>query len=249
VPDPFTGERMYRTGDLGRLLPSGDIEFLGRRDHQLKIRGLRVETGEIEHRLREYPGIAAAIVCPEQQQGETTLHAYLITGRPFELTVQKLRTWLSDSLPDYMIPAAFSTLPVLPLLSSGKADRKALAERAVPLASGLSHVEPRNDTEAEVAAIWRRTLGLQKVGIDDAFFEIGGSSLSVLKVLAGLTVKFGQDIPLPVLFEHTTIRGLGRWLDGEFAETDALAAVDSQAEESASMAAQSLRAFGAGNDV
>ncbi|UFZ04088.1 amino acid adenylation domain-containing protein [Bradyrhizobium ontarionense] len=249
VPNPLDGERVYRTGDQARLLPSGEIEFLGRRDHQLKIRGLRVETGEIEHRLREHPGIAAAVVCPEQRRGETILQAYVVTGGQPDLTEQTLRTWLANSLPDYMIPSSFSVLPTLPLLSSGKVDRKALAERAKPLSRAVSHVAPRDRTEAEVAAIWCRTLQVEQVGIDDPFFEIGGSSLSVLTILAGLIQTFGHDIPLAALFEHTTVRKQARWLDGEFAATEVLATIDSRADEAASIVTESLKAFEAGSDV
>ena len=243
VPDPLTPGRIYRTGDLAQLLPNGEMAFLGRRDNQLKIRGLRVETGEIEHRLREHPGIRAAAVCPEQRQSETTLQAYLVLENLCEVTTQALRDWLSERLPDYMTPAAFFVVPDLPLLPSGKLDRGALAERAVPLPSGFSYVPPRDRTEAEIAAVWGRILGLDRIGIDDSFFEIGGSSLTVLKVAANLSTKLEREIPVAILFEHTTIRTLARWLSGATSQAAELAAVDREAAESADIVRDSMAAF------
>ncbi|MFL6196133.1 MAG: amino acid adenylation domain-containing protein [Thermoanaerobaculia bacterium] len=194
MPDPFAGEpgeRLYRTGDLARHLPGGRLEVLGRLDHQVKVRGFRIELGEIEAVLAAQPGVRAAIVLAREER----LVAYLVGDAPAEA----LRQGLRDQLPDYMVPAAFVTLPALPLTPNGKVDRKALpAPDGQAQAEG--YVAPRTPVEEVVAGIWAEVLGLERVGVADHFFALGGHSLLATRVMSRLRAALGVEVPLRDLF-------------------------------------------------
>jgi amino acid adenylation domain-containing protein len=208
VPDPLgDGRRLYRTGDLARRLPSGEIEFLGRFDHQVKIRGVRIETGEVEAALAVLPGVEAcvAVARPANPSGEMRLVAYAVPkpGRLLDATV--LRRLLEISLPAYMMPSVLVVLPALPLDLNGKVDRRALPE---PAASGRAEpASPRTPLEEEVARVWSEVLGVGRVGIEESFWDLGGHSLLATRALARLADTFGVDIPLQALFLAPTLGG------------------------------------------
>ncbi|MCW3816663.1 amino acid adenylation domain-containing protein [Micromonospora sp. DR5-3] len=230
VPDPFSGEpgaRLYRTGDLARWVlapgtddlarPAGVIEFLGRIDHQVKLRGLRIELGEIESALREQPGVTeAAVIVREDSPGDKRLTAYLVG--PAEHAA--LKTALKDTLPEYMVPAAFVTLDALPLTPNGKLDRKALPAPVVTREASVALVEPRDDTERTLAAIWSEVLGVDALGIDDDFFDLGGHSMLATQVVAKIRKAElgGRPVGVMDLFQQRTIRDLAAFISGGAAE-------------------------------
>ncbi|AYN43151.1 amino acid adenylation domain-containing protein [Streptomyces dangxiongensis] len=214
VPDPFAaepGRRLYRTGDLARHRPDGTIEFLGRIDHQVKVRGLRIELGEIEAALARHPALQEAVVtAPQTAPGERRLAAYLVArpGSPMP-DVAELRGHLRALLPEYMIPSAWVPLDAFPLTASKKIDRKALPDASTALAGGArDHVAPRDPAEEAVAAIWSEVLGVERIGVQDDFFALGGHSLLATRVLARLRETFAVELPLRLLFEATTVARL-----------------------------------------
>jgi amino acid adenylation domain-containing protein len=210
VPDPFApGALMYLTGDLARYLPDGRIQHLGRLDYQIKIRGFRVEPGEIEAALAASPDVAAAVVLArEQTPGDTRLVAYIVpkgaTPSPSEL-----RRRLRAALPEHMVPSIFVALDALPLSTNGKLDRGALpAPRPAADDRSTSSAAPRTAVERQVAVIWSRTLGVDRVGVNDDFFELGGHSLLALSLLIEVERELGVAVPLASLFETFTVAGL-----------------------------------------
>jgi amino acid adenylation domain-containing protein len=208
VCNPFiAGGRMYRTGDLARWLPDGNIEYLGRIDHQVKIRGFRIELGEIENRLVKHEAIKEAVViAKEDGNGAKYLCAYLVAGR--ELTVKELREYLGQELPEYMVPSYFVQLDRLPLTPNGKIDRKALPQPEGNIQTGVEYVAPSNATEEKLAKIWREVLGLEKIGINDSFFDIGGNSLKIVKLKAEIDKICSNIITISDLFSFSTISKL-----------------------------------------
>jgi acyl-CoA synthetase (AMP-forming)/AMP-acid ligase II/acyl carrier protein len=212
VPDPWTdepGARLYRTGDLVRWLPSGDLEFLGRIDDQVKVRGYRVELREIEANLGLHPAVAAAVVVArEDAPGDRRLAAYVVP-RNGDVAAAELRAFLRERLPDYLVPAAFVTLESLPATPSGKVDRRALPapERLRPESDG-AYVAPRTAAEETIAAIWGEVLGLDRVSVADNFFNLGGHSLLLPQVMHRLRSAFQMEIPLRTLFDEPTVEGL-----------------------------------------
>jgi len=213
IPHPFKqGERLYQTGDLARWFPDGNIEFLGRIDHQLKVRGYRIEAGEIEEALLAHDTIQTAVVIGYNQNGQgTELVAYLVPNSNAVLpTIEDLRSHLAQSLPDYMIPAYFVELETLPLTTSGKVNRKALPEpQTAQIALGTTYVAPRNEMEATLADIWQTLLNREKVGIHDNFFEIGGHSLRAIRLVSLVQQSLNVAIKLSDVFTHPTIAALG----------------------------------------
>jgi amino acid adenylation domain-containing protein len=216
VPDPFEpGGRLYHTGDLARLQPSGLLEYLGRTDHQVKIRGFRIELMEIEAVLRRAGGLEeVAVVLGEDGVGEKRLVACLVA--PEQRPAADLRAFLRGELPDFMVPAVFVYLDELPRTPSGKVDRAALA-RLRPGADGAGRereiVAPRTETERTLAAIFARTLGLEKVGVRDNFFELGGHSLLATRAVSRIREELGVELPLRALFESTDLEALARNID------------------------------------
>ncbi|WBC08628.1 non-ribosomal peptide synthetase/MFS transporter [Micromonospora sp. WMMA1947] len=224
VPDPFSAEpgaRLYRTGDLARWVVGPDgagvIEFLGRIDHQVKLRGLRIELGEIESALRDQPGVTeATVIVREDSPGDKRLTAYLVG----EAEHAALKTALKDTLPEYMVPAAFVTLDALPLTPNGKLDRKALPAPVVTREASVELVEPRDDTERALAAIWSEVLGVDTLGIDDDFFDLGGHSMLATQVVARIRKAElgGRAVGVMDLFQQRTIRDLAAFISGDAAQ-------------------------------
>jgi amino acid adenylation domain-containing protein len=221
IPHPFAsvpGARLYRTGDLGRRLPGGNLEFLGRGDQQVKVRGYRIELGEIETVLAEHPAAAAAVVTVrEDRPGQKQLVAYLATGpeRPAGL-LEDLRAFLRRRLPDYMQPGTFVFLAAMPLTPNGKVDRAALpAPQGERPDLRAEYVPPGDETEIAVAAVWQEVLGLERVGLHDNFFDLGGHSLLLIQIHDRLRERFGRDLPIVELFKHPTVGSLARHLSEE----------------------------------
>ncbi|HEY0014879.1 MAG TPA: amino acid adenylation domain-containing protein, partial [Longimicrobium sp.] len=210
LPDPFGGEpgaRLYRTGDLGRWLPDGTIEFMGRGDAQVKVRGFRVELGEIEARLAEHAAVHEVVVVARAREGEAgdpRLVAYY-TGE--QAGAAALRAYLAERLPEYMIPAEFVFLDALPVNPNGKLDRKALPEPEYASAEE-SCLAPRTPVEEVLAGIWAEVLGLERVGVEESFFERGGHSLLATRVVSRVREVFGVELPLRALFEGPTVAEL-----------------------------------------
>jgi enterobactin synthetase component F len=215
IASPFVeGDRLYGTGDLGRYLPDGNIEFLGRNDHQVKIRGFRIELGEIEARLAEQPGVREAVVMAlEDESGNKQLVAYVVPGSG-ALVVADLRTQLSRFLPEYMVPAAWVFLDALPLNPNGKIDRKALPAPELSRDSlGIDYVAPRNATEELLAGIWAEVLKIERIGVHDNFFDVGGHSLLAVKLLAKISAELRVVLPQQLIFHAQTIEAMAREMD------------------------------------
>ncbi|ASF27576.1 peptide synthetase [Bacillus amyloliquefaciens] len=214
VKHPFKeGERMYKTGDLARWLPNGDIEFIGRIDHQVKIRGQRIELGEIEHQLQSHDQVQECIVLAvDQGAGDKLLCAYFVGLR--EISSRELREHTAKDLPAYMIPAVFIQMDELPLTGNGKIDRRALPMPDVTAANAVSYTAPRNETEQKLTDIWAEVLQMERVGIHDQFFEIGGHSLAGMKLLALIQQTFGVRLTLKDLFTSPTAAGLAQLIAG-----------------------------------
>ena len=213
VADLFSadpGARMYRTGDLGRYRPDGNIEYFGRRDSQMKLRGYRIEPGEIETWLARNPNVReAAVMAENSTSGETQLVAYVVSNGADASTVSDLRNFLKQQLPEYMVPSRIVFLDALPFQPNGKLDRNALLGKEQSGADlKATFVAPRNAVEEEIARIWTEILGLEKVGIKDDFFELGGHSLLATQVFSRILKVYGVALTLRMLFEKPTIEEL-----------------------------------------
>ena len=218
VTDPFTeesGTRMYRTGDLVKRLPDGTLEFLGRLDHQVKIRGHRIELGEIEVALERHPSILrCAVVAAEDAHGDQRLVGYVIPAAGSVLPAAELRRLAGETLPAYMIPTAFVSVVSFPLTPSGKLDRKALPPVDVSaLAIDSAPVAPRTPTEEVVARIWCEMLNRRQVGVRDNFFELGGHSILAVRVIGRINQILKVHLNVPVFFQNPTIEGLAGALE------------------------------------
>ncbi|HEU4880913.1 MAG TPA: thioesterase domain-containing protein, partial [Longimicrobium sp.] len=222
LPDPFAanpGARMYRTGDRARWLGDGTLEYLGRTDFQVKVRGFRIEPGEIEAALKQHPSVADAVVVALGEDRDARLVAYLTAREGAAGPADaELRERLAASMPEYMIPSAFVPLDEIPLTPSGKVDRRALPEPDAPAAGG--YVVPRDVTELEVARIWGEALGVPRVGAADDFFRMGGHSLLALRMMARIRERFGRELPLATLFRHPTVAAFAEALRREGADAD-----------------------------
>jgi acyl carrier protein len=218
IRNPFSeksGGRLYKTGDLARYHPDGNIEFLGRLDHQVKIRGFRIELGEVEVVLSQHPAVRGSIaVVREDAPGHKRLVAYIVPNEEKTPTVNDLRIFLKQRLPEYMIPAAFVILDALPLTPNGKVDRRVLPEpvQARPELESM-FVAPQTEDEKTVAEIWAEVLGLERVGVYDNFFELGGHSLLAMQVIYRLEGSFQMEFPLRNLFEIPTVAGLAKHIE------------------------------------
>ncbi|MDY7096394.1 MAG: condensation domain-containing protein, partial [Acidobacteriota bacterium] len=216
VPDPLggrEGERLYRTGDLARFRADGRVDFLGRRDHQVKVRGYRIELGEIEAALGRQPGVSEALVLALPAPGGSRLVGYL--GCPRERAeISAVRAALRQSLPDYMVPTAFVVLESLPRTANGKIDRKTLAQLApeAETQDGSRGRAPRGPLEELVAAAYEELLGASEVRAEDDFFALGGHSLLATRLVARLRTASGVDLPLDRLFEASTVAEVARAL-------------------------------------
>ncbi|MFG1690523.1 amino acid adenylation domain-containing protein, partial [Nonomuraea sp. NPDC049269] len=223
VADPHAGDgsRLYRTGDLVAWRPDGQLDFLGRTDHQVKIRGHRIEPGEIQHALTGHPHVAAALVTNHDTTGgeagtDRRLVAYLVPADPADgiPATDDLRAYLAAGLPDYMIPSVFIELAAFPLSPNGKIDRAALPvpDGSRPELVG-GYLAPVTTTEQLLAGIWADLLGLDQVGVRDNFFDLGGHSLLATQTITRIRSIFGTDLALAELFDHPTVNGLATLID------------------------------------
>ncbi|WP_158806525.1 non-ribosomal peptide synthetase, partial [Streptomyces sp. NRRL WC-3774] len=219
VADPFAadGSRMYRSGDRARRLPDGQLEFVGRADNQVKVRGFRIEPGEIETVLADHPGVRTAVVTAHGSGTDRKLVAYLVPADMAEgmPPVAELRAHVADHLPKFMIPAVFTEMAGMPMTRSGKIDRAALPEPdAARTDSAHTYVAPRTDVERFVAEAWAEVLGVERVGVDDNFFDLGGDSISSIRVVARVR-EHGVHVTAAQLFDHQTVAGLASVATGE----------------------------------
>jgi len=227
VPHPWgaPGERLYRTGDLARRRADGLLEYVGRRDQQVKLRGLRIELGEIEAQLHAQPTVREAAVAVLQGPHGPYLQGYLVAteaGRAGEGWFAELRDALRRVLPDYMVPVQWLLLDRLPRNANGKLDRRALPTPSVEGASTRVQVEPANELERDLARIWAEVLKLERVGVTDNFFELGGHSLLATQIASRVQQNLRRTVPLRAMFECNTVRALAEYL-----ERDGTAALDS----------------------
>jgi amino acid adenylation domain-containing protein len=210
VPNPFStkpGERLYKTGDLARFLTDGNIEYAGRNDFQVKIRGYRIELGEIELALAQHPDVREVIVLARDKR----LTAYVVLNEAATATAQQLKEFLKQRLPEYMLPPSFVELDALPLTTAGKVDRNALRIDQIGDQIGFeteeNYLAPRTALEQVLAGIFAEILSLEKVGVNDSFFDLGGHSLLATQVLSRVREAFQLAVPLRKLFETPTVAG------------------------------------------
>ncbi|MGZ5444484.1 MAG: amino acid adenylation domain-containing protein, partial [Thermoanaerobaculia bacterium] len=241
VPNPFVpGARMYKTGDLACWMDDGNIQYLGRIDTQVKIRGLRVEIGEIEARLNEHPGVRDSAVIAHGDGADKRLIAFY---RAHETTAEELvqlpndglRAHLSRTLPDYMVPAAFVSVATIPLSSNGKVDRRALARMDVTPVPASAYVAPRDATERQLVEIWAEVLNLpaESIGVDDNFFELGGHSLRAAQLIAKMRSRLNVEVPLKAFFDGGSVAQMTSFIrTAETSDTPAITLIDRSRFES-----------------
>lgn len=215
VKNPFKPDmKLYRTGDLAKWREDGNIEYLGRLDFQVKIRGLRIELGEIEKSILLHSAVKECIVTAwEKQPGDFHLAAYVVCEKESSIEAAALQSFLERTLPEYMVPRIFVFLEAMPLSPNGKADRKALPKPVFE--KKKEYVAPRNNAESMIASIWKEELGLDTIGINDNFFEVGGHSLLLTRVHSRLSKQFEREFSLIELFTHSTISSLARYIAGD----------------------------------
>jgi amino acid adenylation domain-containing protein len=218
ISDPFhaePGARLYKTGDLVRFLPDGNIEFLGRIDHQINIRGFRIELGEIEFTIARHPAIRElAVIAREDVPGDKRLIAYFVAGNPPADLIDQLRSLARARLPEYMVPAHFVSLDALPHTRNGKVDRKALpAPSARDVAPRLRAATPRTPTEEMVVSAFRDVLEREDFGVFDSFFDLGGHSLTAMRLMSKVRLASGIDLPIRNLFERPSVAALAEAID------------------------------------
>ena len=216
IPHPYSqsaGERVYRTGDLARYRADGNIEFLGRVDEQVKIRGFRIEVGEVEAVLAKHAGVReSVVVAREDERGRTCLVAYVVANNGHLLTAE-LRSYMKQRLPEYMLPSAIVQLEVFPLTPNGKLDRKALpAPDGTGSEPDAPYVAPRSELERLIADVWREELGVERVGVRDNFFNLGGHSLLLIRVNNRLREALRMELPVVELFKYPTVSALAEHL-------------------------------------
>ncbi len=225
VPNVFwhnpliNGERMYKTGDLARWLPDGNIEFLGRVDNQVKIRGFRIELGEIENHLLKHQQVKeVAVIDKTRTDGTKYLCAYIVSKK--EMSVIELREFLGRDLPEYMIPFHFVSLESMPFTSNGKIDRKALPEVEDNIHLGENFVEPVNETEERLAKIWAKVLGIEKIGVTNKFFEVGGDSIKIIRLNSLINQEFNSELNVTDLFNYSTIRQIAKFFSTDHSKRE-----------------------------
>ena len=207
IPDPFSAEpgaRLYKSGDVARYLPTGEIDCLGRRDHQIKLRGFRIELGEIEEVLSAHPEVVeAAVVVHQAESGDKRLMAFIVPANRNEFAPDKMRAYIRQKLPEYMVPSEFITLSAMPLTPAGKVDRNRLPSpiaRAISSSSG-----PIDALEAKLVNIWEEVLGTRPIGTDQNFFDLGGHSLLAARLMYRIGQALGRGLPITLLFQAPTI--------------------------------------------
>ncbi|MFI2612139.1 amino acid adenylation domain-containing protein [Kitasatospora sp. NPDC018619] len=235
VRAPFgSGERLYRTGDRVRRLPDGTLEYLGRLDHQIKLRGYRIEPGEIEYALAGHPGVEEAVVTVLGEGESRRLAGYVRVADPAAFDAEAVTGHLAERLPEYMVPPVLVPLAQFPLSPNGKVDRKALLETGAPQAGGSGYVEPRTDTEKALAKIWADVLGVDRVGAHDNFFTLGGHSILSLKTLSQIKRAFGVRPTFRELLDTPTLAGFAELIEETLLrELEKAAAADAGAGDAA----------------
>ena len=214
IPDPFDarpGARLYKTGDRARFLADGNIEYLGRNDNQVKLRGFRIELGEITAALLTHPLVQdAVVVLREDGRGEGRLVAYLVSAPDIALPIPEVRDYLKAQLPDYMVPSQFEVLETLPRLANGKLDRRALpVSESTGLLDEGKYLAPRNSVEERLVAIWEQLLDRGPIGIRDNFFDLGGHSMLLIRLIVQIEKVFGQRLPVATIMASPTVEALG----------------------------------------
>jgi hypothetical protein len=235
IPNPFydlaqqnkqtwASTHLYRTGDLGRFLPDKNIEFLGRVDFQVKIRGFRIELGEIEGIIEQNPLVRQVVVLArEDEPGVKKLVAYIVPEKEQELKISELRRAIRAKLPEYMVPSTFILMEEFPLNTSGKIDRNALPPPTSDHSeSDIAFVSPKTDLERTIATIWGQVLNVERVGLNDNFFDLGGHSLLVAKAHSQLQDTLSREFSLINLFRYPTVSALAEFLSGDASETVSL---------------------------
>ncbi|XWW45390.1 amino acid adenylation domain-containing protein [Fibrella sp. USSR17] len=216
IPHPASkqpGDRLYRSGDLVRLLDDGELEYMGRIDEQVKIRGYRIELGEVEHAIQQFPGVKHAVVVARSfADSDIRLVGFIVADGPVKSA--DLTTFLSTSLPEYMIPSLLIPIGSMPLTGNGKVDRKTLLSHDVQATVSSEYIAPGNPTEEKLSAVWKEVLASERIGVNDNFFELGGNSLLAVRTMAAVGQALGQDIPVTKLYQFPTLRALAGYLDG-----------------------------------
>ena len=236
VANPFGPGRIYKTGDSARFRTDGSIEYLGRLDHQIKLRGFRIELGEIEAFLREKKEILdAVVILREDRPGDKKLVAYVVSSAA-DVAPEDLSRYLAARVPQHMVPAAFVILPEMPLGPTGKLDRTKLPKPARPKASATT-VTARNPIEEELTLMWKALLGVDEVGVEDNFFDLGGHSLLLTQLSTRINAAFYVEIPLRVMFDAPTVVAMTRVI------ADALATDDSGDADLKDLSPEELRAL------
>lgn len=246
IPNPVgsePGERLYRTGDFARYLPDGNIEFLGRIDNQVKIRGFRIETGEIEVVLGQHPNVRETVIVAKQDQpGDKRLVAYVVAQQGQLPTSDEMRSFLEQKLPDYMIPSAFVMLDSMPLTPNGKIDRRALPASDHGRAElREDFVAPRTPVQEVLAKIWAKILGVERVGVHDNFFDLGGHSLLMIQLQAEIRDATGRSVSTVELFKNPTVRSLAEFLQPTRAKLTSLDRIQDRVSKQRSALARQSR--------
>ena len=223
LPDPFStvpGARMYRTGDLGRFNSKGEIVFAGRVDFQVKIRGFRIELGEIEAAIERFEGVKQCVVFAQtpQEGGEKKLVAYIVPQNEETFSTDALRSFLSEQLPDYMVPSFFVTLAEIPLTPTGKVDRKALPDptKEETVTVSQNYVPPQSKLEKFLYEMWKEILGIERIGIHDNFFQLGGSSIQAATFVNRLQDALGEYVYIVAIYDAPTIADLVQLLKRDY---------------------------------
>ncbi len=224
VPNPYSergGGRLYKTGDLGRYLSSGELEYVGRADEQVKVRGYRIEIGEVEAAIMEHEGVRESVVrVQEVEGGERRLVGYVVAKEGEGITGSEVRGYLKRKLPEYMVPAVIEMMETLPLTANGKIDRRALPEpEGQRPALESPYVEPHTETEKVIADVWRQVLHVEKVGLDDNFFDLGGDSFLMAQACGKLREALDRDISMVEVFTYTSVSSLARYLSSTEVES------------------------------
>jgi acyl carrier protein len=232
VPNPFSrqpGARLYKTGDLARYRSGGDLVLLGRNDHQVKLRGYRIELNEIEAVMMQHPGVREVVVmCREDAPNDKRIVAYLVPAKESAPSTSDLRHYLQAELPAYMVPSVFVTLTELPFGPNGKVDRHALpAPEGARPELNILYAAPETQIEKRLAEIWGSVLNVERIGRDDNFFDLGGHSFLVVKVHERIRQDMQVELPLIKLFEFPTIYGLSQFLENQ--QVDSINSDETQA--------------------
>jgi hypothetical protein len=216
VPDSFSGvagARLYRSGDLARRRSDGDVEYLGRIDEQVKVRGFRIEPGEIEAALAAHPGVAQAAVVVDGEGADRRLLAFFAPAAGAAPAAAELRDFLRARLPEPLVPAGIQAIEALPLTANGKVDRRALAAAWSGPEGDAAHVPPRGEVEEALADVFGEVLQAERVGAHDGFFELGGHSLLAIRAAARLTEIFRFEVPVRLVFEAPTVAAMALGLE------------------------------------